>query len=666
MDAHRKIAVAGATGRVRARRRRAARAGTRGRRDREVARHRRGDRRRARGGARRRGRRRRCGHWALARGAGGDRVLHGSGPQPAGGRRTGRRERIVVVSIIGSDRFNGGYGAAKVATSRRAVGPDSGPRPARGAVPRVRAQLVEWGRQGDVTYVPKMRMQLVAAAPSPTRRGGRRADRWPGAAGHRDRGPEEESLADAARLLIERTGEQVPDRGRQRPGAGGDLRSRRVAAGAGRHARRPDIRGVARTRVPSRTAASGLAAGVSRVRRGTARPRGGLRRSAPVPGRCGRRPGRRRAGRAGRAPSSRRAHSSGVERSWCRPAAASARGGSFAPAGPGVGASRATGGTGAPCRCRPPWRGRTGRGRPPRRRRRRGPAGVRPAGGEAESPHGKRKSAHSVLACRPWLSSPQSPSPSSLSPRRSGRARRCRRAAAACSGSARRLLLEGRVDDAQRVSRSSRSGPSCRARTTAARSATHARPQTSPSTRPVACIAVVLIASAPRAAPPSRARAGSRASGARGIALGDERAVRDAVERPASAPSAWRSRSRSATVVRAEEAALRPERRAHARDCAGRRAARSDAPIAAAAPGTRAPGTGAALVDQHEAVAVGDLAEPLAPGGRRTAPPGWPGPPVRKSSTPRGASASSRPRPAGAASPRPRRRGRAGRRASST
>ena len=54
------------------------------------------------------------------------------------GERAGVR-RIVVVSIIGIDRFTAGYDAAK----RRpragdAGGPDPGPDPARGAVPRVR------------------------------------------------------------------------------------------------------------------------------------------------------------------------------------------------------------------------------------------------------------------------------------------------------------------------------------------------------------------------------------------------------------------------------------------------------------------------------------------------------------------------------------------------
>jgi uncharacterized protein YbjT (DUF2867 family) len=79
------------------------------------------------------------------------------------GVRAGVRE-AVVVSIIGTDRFAGGYGAAKVAHEQAWR---SGPIPAR----IVRAaqfhefvgQLLEWGRRGDVVVVPEMRTQIVAA-----------------------------------------------------------------------------------------------------------------------------------------------------------------------------------------------------------------------------------------------------------------------------------------------------------------------------------------------------------------------------------------------------------------------------------------------------------------------------------------------------------------------
>jgi uncharacterized protein YbjT (DUF2867 family) len=79
------------------------------------------------------------------------------------GERAGVR-RMVVVSIIGCDRFSGGYNVAKVAQERAVL---AGPIPVR----IVRAaqfhefveQLVDWGRQGDVSYLPEMRTQLVAA-----------------------------------------------------------------------------------------------------------------------------------------------------------------------------------------------------------------------------------------------------------------------------------------------------------------------------------------------------------------------------------------------------------------------------------------------------------------------------------------------------------------------
>jgi uncharacterized protein YbjT (DUF2867 family) len=73
-------------------------------------------------------------------------------------------KRIVVVSIIGIDRFSGGYNAAKVVHEQTLLA---------GAVPVriLRAaqfhefvgQLMEWGRRGDVIHVPEMRTQLVAA-----------------------------------------------------------------------------------------------------------------------------------------------------------------------------------------------------------------------------------------------------------------------------------------------------------------------------------------------------------------------------------------------------------------------------------------------------------------------------------------------------------------------
>ena len=72
--------------------------------------------------------------------------------------------RMVVVSIIGADRFSGGYQAAKIAHEQAML---AGPVPARvlraAQFHEFVEELMMWGRQGDVSYVPRMRTQLVAA-----------------------------------------------------------------------------------------------------------------------------------------------------------------------------------------------------------------------------------------------------------------------------------------------------------------------------------------------------------------------------------------------------------------------------------------------------------------------------------------------------------------------
>ena len=166
------------------------------------------------------------------------------------GERAGVR-RLVVVSIIGIDEFEGGYNAAKVAHEQAAL---AGPIPAR----IVRAaqfhefveELMRWGTQGDVSYVWTMRTQLVSArtvaealvdlatAPDPE---------FDAAETTEVAGPREERLVEAARLLAARRGESLrveeherPLRPRQRA-----LRERGRPARTGRQARRPDLRGVA-------------------------------------------------------------------------------------------------------------------------------------------------------------------------------------------------------------------------------------------------------------------------------------------------------------------------------------------------------------------------------------------------------------------------------------
>ncbi len=129
-------------------------------------------------------------------------------------------KRIVVVSIIGIDKFQSGYNAAKVAQEQALL---EGPLPVR----IVRAaqfhefveQLVGWTIQDGVAHLPEMRTQVVAArvvsealadaAEEPEIENGRITE---------VAGPQEERLADVARALIASRGNSVEVReGRGRP-----------------------------------------------------------------------------------------------------------------------------------------------------------------------------------------------------------------------------------------------------------------------------------------------------------------------------------------------------------------------------------------------------------------------------------------------------------------
>jgi uncharacterized protein YbjT (DUF2867 family) len=118
--------------------------------------------------------------------------------------------RLVVVSIIGAERFSAGYNAAKLAHERASL---DGPVPAQvlraAQFHEFVSELMAWGTQGDVAYVPEMRTQLVAArivaealvdlATGPES---------PAAAPIPEiAGPREESLVEMARLLAARRGE---------------------------------------------------------------------------------------------------------------------------------------------------------------------------------------------------------------------------------------------------------------------------------------------------------------------------------------------------------------------------------------------------------------------------------------------------------------------------
>jgi uncharacterized protein YbjT (DUF2867 family) len=123
-------------------------------------------------------------------------------------QRAGVR-RIAVVSIIGIDRFAGGYNAAKVAHEQALL---AGPVPVRilraAQFHELVAQMMAWGTQGDVCYVPEMRAQPVAArtaAEELVRVA--LADEVP--AMSELAGPREESMVALAGLLAARRGEGV-------------------------------------------------------------------------------------------------------------------------------------------------------------------------------------------------------------------------------------------------------------------------------------------------------------------------------------------------------------------------------------------------------------------------------------------------------------------------
>jgi uncharacterized protein YbjT (DUF2867 family) len=114
-------------------------------------------------------------------------------------------ERIVLVSIIGIDEFTEGYQAAKQVQERETL---SGPIPAQ----ILRAaqfhefvdQLLEWSTQDGVSYLPKMRTQLVAARTVAEALADLATTGEPGAPGSISEiaGPREENLVEAAKLLV--------------------------------------------------------------------------------------------------------------------------------------------------------------------------------------------------------------------------------------------------------------------------------------------------------------------------------------------------------------------------------------------------------------------------------------------------------------------------------
>ena len=113
----------------------------------------------------------------------------------------------IVVSIIGCDRFTGGYGAAKVTHEQAHL---AGPIPVRilraSQFHEFVEQLVEWGKQGDVSYVSKMRMQPVAARAVAEELAELATSAGNGSPISEIAGPREESLVDIAESFVARRG----------------------------------------------------------------------------------------------------------------------------------------------------------------------------------------------------------------------------------------------------------------------------------------------------------------------------------------------------------------------------------------------------------------------------------------------------------------------------
>jgi uncharacterized protein YbjT (DUF2867 family) len=125
------------------------------------------------------------------------------------GRAAGVK-RMLVVSIVGIDQWEDGYGRAKLQHERAALG---GPIPAR--VLRATqfhefvGTLLDWGTQGEIGYVPAMRTQLVAArSVAETMANLATAPAWSAQEGAALEigGPRPENLVDAATLLAAKQG----------------------------------------------------------------------------------------------------------------------------------------------------------------------------------------------------------------------------------------------------------------------------------------------------------------------------------------------------------------------------------------------------------------------------------------------------------------------------
>ena len=125
------------------------------------------------------------------------------------GARAGVKQ-ILVVSIIGIDKFKAGYMAAKVAHEKAML---AGPVPVRVVRAAQFHELVEpmidWGRKGDVAYVLDMHTQLVAARTVAEKLAELATHPSAGGGIVEIAGPRPESMVEAAKRLSARRGDGV-------------------------------------------------------------------------------------------------------------------------------------------------------------------------------------------------------------------------------------------------------------------------------------------------------------------------------------------------------------------------------------------------------------------------------------------------------------------------
>src|SRR5215210_2880669 len=119
-------------------------------------------------------------------------------------------KRIVLVSIIGIERFKTGYNAAKLAQEEAAL---AGPIPTRilraAQFHEFVGQLVDWGRQGEVAYVAAMQTQVIAARAVAEMLAELVLDSEPTGPTLEIAGPRPERLVDLARLVVAHRGESL-------------------------------------------------------------------------------------------------------------------------------------------------------------------------------------------------------------------------------------------------------------------------------------------------------------------------------------------------------------------------------------------------------------------------------------------------------------------------